>query len=125
MPRVRSYRDLVVWQRSSDLVIAVFRLVRQIPREERWGLGDQLRRSALSVPSNIAEGHARGTRPEFSRFVSIALGSLAELETQLDILRRLELVPIDALDRLVLEAGEVGRMLTALRTKLNDTAHRR
>ncbi|MGE5249254.1 MAG: four helix bundle protein [Bacteroidota bacterium] len=84
---VRSYRDLVVWQNAIKLAKEVYILVGHFPRQETYALGDQIRRAAVSVPSNIAEGQARKVPAEFRRFIHIALGSLAELDTQL-VLRR-------------------------------------
>ena len=84
-----SYRELIVWQRAMDLVPAVYAVARQLPLEERYALGDQLRRSAVSVPANIAEGQARQHRREFIQALMIARGSLAEVDTLLQITLRL------------------------------------
>ena len=81
----KSYKELIVWQKAMDLVDEVYRLVKLLPREETFALSDQLRRSAVSVPSNIAEGHGRQSRKEFSQFLSIARGSVFEVETQIHI----------------------------------------
>ena len=78
-----SFQDLVVWQKAMGLVREVYKLTEILPREEKYGIVSQLRRSAVSVPSNIAEGHARTTKRDFSRFLSIALGSLREVQTLL------------------------------------------
>ena len=86
---VRSYKDLVAWQKSMDLVTAVYRISQGFPKEAIFGLVSQIRRAAVSVPSNIAEGHARTSRKEFLYFLSNARGSLAELETQLTIAHQL------------------------------------
>ena len=96
---VKHYRELIVWQKSMDLVTQVYRLTRLFPREELYGLTNQIRRAAVSIPSNIAEGQARQSTAEFRNFLSIAQGSLAELETQILIavnLNYLELTQIDA-----------------------------
>ncbi|MGA2889320.1 MAG: four helix bundle protein [Terracidiphilus sp.] len=87
----QSFRDLQVWQRSMQLAIAVYRLTRESPREEIYGLTSQMRRSAVSVPSNIAEGQGRLNPSEFRQFLGIARGSLCELQTQLEIARSLRL----------------------------------
>jgi four helix bundle protein len=111
---IRSYRDLIVWQKGMDLVVEVYRLTRGFPDTERFGLATQLQRCACAIPSNLAEGHERRSRGDFRRHVSIARGSLAEVETQLEVARRIGIasdqmvLPISAL------AGEVGRMLTAM-----------
>ncbi len=118
MPAIQSYRDLRAWQRAMELVLEVYRVVGQLPREERFDLGSQLRRCSVSIPSNLAEGHARDSRAEFLRFVRISLGSLAELETQLELVRRMELAPEEITARAARLASEVGRMLTALRLRL-------
>ena len=81
--RVRSFKDLVVWQRGMELAKLVYQLTRSFPKDEQYGLSAQMRRAATSIPSNIAEGQARGHRAEYRQFLYIALGSLAELETQL------------------------------------------
>jgi four helix bundle protein len=80
--RVKSYKDLVVWQKSITLVKLVYQLTRSFPADEKFGLVSQMRRAAVSAPSNLAEGHARNTTGEFVQFISHAEGSLAELETQ-------------------------------------------
>jgi len=82
---MRSYRDLIVWQKSMELVKEVYLLANQLPSQERYALSDQMRRAAVSIPSNIAEGHDRRSAKEFHYFLNIARGSKAELETQLEI----------------------------------------
>ena len=82
------YENLVVWQQAMELVVEVYELVKKFPKEETYGLCDQIRRSAVSIPSNIAEGASRNSRKEFVQFLYIALGSTAELETQLRIADR-------------------------------------
>lgn len=94
------FKELVVWREGMAIAKQVYAITAKFPAAERFGLVQQLRRSAVSIPSNIAEGHARGTPREFSRFVSIALGSVAELETQLLLSFELGLTPLaqDVLD---------------------------
>jgi four helix bundle protein len=89
---IRDYRDLIVWQRAMDLVETVYRLTRKFPEHERFGLTSQIRRAAVSVPSNIAEGHGRHTTREFLHFLSIASGSLREVQTDLLIAHRLHYI---------------------------------
>ena len=97
----RTHIDLDVWNNAMDLAIEVYSITAQFPKEELFGLVSQARRAAVSVPSNIAEGAARNSRKEYIHFLYVALGSLAELETQLLSAARLKLVPqIEALDRL-------------------------
>jgi len=86
---INSYKELVVWQRSIELVVSIYELTEQFPREEMYGLTSQLRRAAVSIPSNIAEGRFRGTRNDFLQFLRIAYASGAEVETQLEIAKRL------------------------------------
>ncbi len=86
----QSFRDLQVWQRAMQLTIAVYRLTREFPREEIYGLTSQIRRAAVSVPSNIAEGQDRLNPGEFKQFLGIARGSICELQTQLEIARALQ-----------------------------------
>jgi four helix bundle protein len=88
----RNYRDLIVWQEGIDLAKAVYKLTQRLPRLEIHALSDQIRRAAVSVPSNIAEGQARKAPGDFSRFLHIALGSLAEVDTQLVLARELDYV---------------------------------
>ena len=85
LPKVKTYRDLLVWQQGMELCRIIYRLSRSFPKEEVYGLTSQMRRAAVSVPSNIAEGHARDSRAEYLRFLSIATGSLSELQTQIMI----------------------------------------
>ncbi|MBK1631987.1 four helix bundle protein [Thiohalocapsa halophila] len=87
---IQDYRELIVWQKAMDLVIEVYRLTRAFPRDELYGLTNQIRRAAVSIPSNIAEGQARQSKADFRNFLSIAKGSRAEVETQLTIAVRLQ-----------------------------------
>ncbi|GAB4058923.1 four helix bundle protein [Uliginosibacterium sediminicola] len=118
MAEVRSYRDLKVWQLGIELVESVYLLTASFPESERFGLIAQLRRSMVSVPSNIAEGHARGSTRDFLRFISIALGSLAEAETQLIISNRLNYLNGDEVQRFLGQMDELGRMLRGLQSTL-------
>lgn len=117
---IRSYRDLIVWQKSMDLTVAVYRLSRQLPAAERFGLMSQVQRAAASVPANIAEGHERRSRGDFRRFVSVARGSLAEVETHLELIDRLDYVAKEVTKPLELLASEVGRMLSVLLRRLSS-----
>jgi len=116
--RIRSYRDLEVWQKAMDLVEDCYRLTGEFPKNEAYGLTGQLQRSAVSVPANIAEGRERAGTREFLRHLSIACGSLAELETHLLIARRLNYLAEEDLRRLMDKTAEVGRMLNGLRGAL-------
>ncbi|MDE5874558.1 MAG: four helix bundle protein [Muribaculaceae bacterium] len=108
------YKELRVWQRSMDLTEEVYTLVRQLPREEVYALSEQMRRAAVSVPSNIAEGHGRNSHKDFVKFLGIARGSLLELETQLEICGRLKYIPSSNLSHAFSIVTEISKMLNAL-----------
>jgi four helix bundle protein len=114
----RYYQDLLVWQKSMDLVDTIYNHTGNFPKDEIFGLTSQIRRSAVSIPSNIAEGHARSSTKDFLRFISIGKGSLAELETQLLIAVRREYIALESVDKILNECGEVNRMLTGLQKAL-------
>jgi len=117
-PKVRWYRDLIVWQKAMTLAEAVYRATSQFPKEEVYGLVSQMRRAAVSIASNIAEGHARNSRGEYLQFLGHARGSLAEVETQTILATRLGLLPTDAEKQLLDGASEIGRLLNGLRDSL-------
>jgi four helix bundle protein len=114
MATAQNYRDLIAWQRAMDLVEAVYAATATFPPDERFGLSSQVRRAAVSVASNIAEGQGRRSRAEFGRFLSIAHGSLREVETQLLIAARLLYVGEDRCESALPLSGEVGRLITRL-----------
>lgn len=120
----RSYRDLLVWQRGMDLAQGVYETTRTWPREERFGLTDQVRRAAASVPANIAEGHGRLSPRDFLHHCSIARGSLSEVETHLTLAYRLSYINQSAHDLLLAQTTEVARLLHGLirhlRTKVES-----
>jgi four helix bundle protein len=109
-----SYRDLRVWQCSMKLVTHVYAITQQFPKQEIYGLVSQMRRSAVSIPSNIAEGKGRMTDPDRAHFFAHARGSLLELETQVLISRELNYVSVEDCGSLMRQLSEVGRMLNAL-----------
>ena len=112
------FRELKVWQKAMDLTVEIYRITRCLPKEETYGLSDQMRRAAVSVPSNIAEGQGRDSCREFIHFLSMARGSLRELSTQLEICERIQFIErSDVLisDSLIIE---VDKMITALASKL-------
>ncbi len=111
---IRSYRDLLVWQKSIDLVVDCYRATEPFPRTETYGLVSQVRRAATAIPANIAEGHGRDHLGDYLRHVSIAKGSLTELETHLIISERLSFVSKERLQELLERTAEVGRMLEGL-----------
>ena len=112
---MKGHRDLVVWQKAMSLVTEIYRATRDFPKEEMYGLTSQLRRAAVSVPSNLAEGHGRNSRKEFHHFIGQARGSLTEVETQLEIARNLDYLPKNEALELLSKSGEIGRMLNGLR----------
>jgi four helix bundle protein len=115
---VQSYRDLEVWQKSRKLVSRVYKLTRTFPKEEMYGLTSQLRRAAVSVPSNIAEGKSRRTTGDYIRFLDIAYGSVAEVETQLFIACDLQYTTEKKTRLLFDDYAEVGKMLNGLLTSI-------
>lgn len=112
------YEDLIVWQKAMDLVEEIYTLTKAFPAEERFGLVSQMRRCAVSIPSNIAEGSRRGGNKEFSHFLLIAFGSGAELETQIKIVKRLQYVKNNDITRIVNLLDEIMKMLNVLQSKM-------
>ena len=112
----KDYRELIVWQKAMELVEMVYRLVRVFPADERFRLCDQLSRAVVSIPSNIAEGNGRESKAEYARFLGIARGSLYEVETQLEIAKRLGYV--DDLSDVSGLISEIARMLVSIIAKL-------
>lgn len=121
---LRSYRELKVWRKSFALCKLVYRLSQRFPADERFGLVAQLRRAAVSIPSNIAEGHSRDTTRDYLRFLWMAKGSLAEVETQLMLAKELRLAEEHEIDEALNMADEVGRMLRGLIKSLDAGAPR-
>ena len=116
--KVKNYQDLIAWQKAMDLVEDVYKASRDFPREEVYALTSQIRRAAVSVPSNIAEGQGRRTSADFLRHLSIAYGSLREVETQILIAQRLKYIVIGKVESVLSRAGEVGRLLNGLMASL-------
>lgn len=117
---IKNYRDLVVWQKSITLVTDIYVLTRQFPNSEVYGLASQMQRAAVSVPSNIAEGYERKYSGDFSRFLSIASGSVAELETQLVIAINLGYLSQEMASGVQSLADEVSKMLYSLSNKVKE-----
>jgi four helix bundle protein len=109
-----SYRDLIAWQKAKSVTLDVYRCTRRFPRDEVYGLSSQMRRAAVSVPSNIAEGKGRYSRKEFVQFLYHARGSLLELQTQLSIARDLDYIDLAAFKSLESQTEELGRILNGL-----------
>ncbi len=116
--KVKNYQELIAWQKAMDLVEDVYRASRTFPREEIYALTSQIRRAAVSVPSNIAEGQGRRTTLDFLRHPSIAYGSLREVETQILIAGRLRYLNSATIDQVMRRAGEVGKLLNGLMNSL-------
>ena len=112
------YEDLVVWQKAMDLVVEVYDIVKMLPKDEMYALSDQMKRAAVSIPSNIAEGQERNTTKEFIQFLHIAKGSKGELETQLMICVRLKYLTQPQVETARSLLSEIGKMLNALVQKL-------
>ena len=113
-----SYRNLEVWQKAMDLVVNCYQIAKSFPKSEVYGLTSQLQRAAVSIPSNIAEGRERQYKKEFIQHLSIAYGSLAELETHILIAERLNYLDTNKVKQVLDKTAEVGRMLNGLRKSL-------
>jgi four helix bundle protein len=118
----RNYTDLIAWQKSMDLAQELYRATARFPKEEMYGLMSQLRRAAVSVPSNIAEGQGRRTTGAFLQHLSIAHGSLRETETQMLLAVRLGYLSDKAAASLMKQTGEVGRLITGLANSLSRSS---
>lgn len=116
---INSYKDLIVWQKALKLPFLLYDVTKSFPKEETYGLVSQMRRAAVSIPSNVAEGKRRGTRRDYARFIQIALGSGAELETQLEIARYTVYISESDYYQISNELTEVMKMLNALLTSLS------
>jgi four helix bundle protein len=120
--QVKTYRDLIVWQKSMVLVMEIYRLTKAFPRDEMYGLTSQIRRAAVSIPSNICEGYARNSDADFARFLRIACGSLYEMQTQLEIAGNLQYLPDKQLQNVSGQALEVEKMLSSLINKITNSS---
>ena len=118
---MRSYRELMVWQKSYALALAVYQATRAFPRSELFGLTSQFRRAAVSVPANIAEGYCRRSRPDYLRFLSISQGSIGEIDTLLSLARDLSHLDAATGQQLAGVVDEIGKMLTRLTQNLRTS----
>ena len=116
---VKNYRELIVWQKSMDLVELVYQATKQFPKEELYGLASQIKKSVVSIPSNIAEGQARKSTAGFLRFLSIAHGSRAEMETQIILANRLKYIDDHLLEQILGKSEEITKLLNGLINSLN------
>jgi len=113
-----SFKDLIVWQRSMDLAVRIYRITQKLPASEQFGLTSQLRRAAVSIPSNIAEGYGRQSTGNYKQFLSISRGSLMEIETQINICERLKYLAQSDTENIFKEITEISKMLTSLISKI-------
>ena len=111
---MKSHKDLIVWQKSMEHVMRIYVVTRTFPKEEMFGIVSQMRRAAVSIPSNISEGYGRLYDKETIKFLSIALGSATELETQIEISKNLDFLPVEEAAVLLQQNQEIVRMLSAL-----------
>ena len=121
MMEAKGYEQLNVWQKAMDLTVEIYGITKQFPKEELYGITNQMRRAAVSIPSNIAEGHSRNSSKEFLKFLSIAKGSNAELFTQLLICERVGYISPNNLQPIKQLSQEIARMLTSLITRIESS----
>ena len=115
---IKDYKDLIVWQKAMDLVVEVYALVKFLPKEEVYALSSQIRRAAISIPSNIAEGQARNSTKEFIQFLAIAKGSKAELETQLLLCVKIGYLTDNQISVAMSTLAEIGKIINKLQQSL-------
>ena len=117
---MEGHRDLLVWQKSMDLVVKIYEITNQFPKSEIYGLSGQMQRAAVSIPSNIAEGQTRSHVKEFLQFLSMAQGSLAEVQTQIELAGRLRYLSAEQIESTLQRADSLSKQLYALRNSLAD-----
>lgn len=115
---MKNFRKLIIWQKGIDLVVDIYTFSNELPSDEKYGLLTQIRRASVSIPSNIAEGSSRSSEKDFKRFLEIAIGSAFELETQLLIVQKLNLVDKSKCDILIQSLQEEQKMINSLITKI-------
>jgi four helix bundle protein len=120
-PPMKNFRELKVWEKSHQLTLDVYRVTRRFPKEEHYGLTNQLRRAVASIAANIAEGCGRGGEAEFGRFLQIAAGSASEVEYHLLLARDLELLPATEYEKLNNQISEIKRMLASLIQRVSES----
>ncbi len=119
---MKTFKDLIVWQKSMDLVRLVYKTTKSFPAEEKFSLTSQIQRSAISIPSNIAEGKLRRTNKNFIQFLYISLGSCAELETQIIVAKDIGYIEPDDFEKIQTDINEIMKMITGLIKKLMPSA---
>ena len=120
MGKLNSYQDLLVWQKSVELCVEIYKLVKLLPKEEMYGLSDQMRRAVVSIPSNIAEGYTRNSTKEYLNFLSIANSSRTELETQLIICNKIGYLTEEDTEPALQKCEEIGKMISTITLKLKN-----
>lgn len=118
---MKTFRDLLIWQKAMALVTNCYTLSADFPNDEQFGLTSQIRRCSISIPSNISEGFGRGTNKDYYRFLTISLGSLFEFQTQIEIAYNLKYISLDKFNKLYEDSRELERMLTSFMNKIKDT----
>jgi len=121
--RLKSYKELIVWKKSLDLVTEVYQLTKDFPKDELYGLTSQMRRSAVAIPSNIAEGYQRNYIKEYIQFLYIAKSSTSELETQIIIVKRLQWIPLEKIILIEKLLEEILKMLSSIISKLKNKSY--
>jgi four helix bundle protein len=120
MTKINDYKDLLVWQKAMNLVVEVYKTTKMLPKEETYSLSDQMRRAAVSIPSNIAEGYGRQTQKSYAQFLTIARGSAFELETQILLCRKIYQISSEITKSLLSAISEITKMLTSLINKIHQ-----
>ena len=115
-----TFRNLLIWQKSMDLVTKIYSSTQQFPKEELFGLTSQIRRSAISIPSNIAEGYGRDSNKEYLRFLNISISSLFEMQTQLEIAKNINYINETDFNKIYEDSREIERMLTSFIKKIKE-----
>lgn len=120
--RIKNYKDLIVWQKSRLLVKEIYKITKNFPEDEKFGLTSQVRRAAISIVSNIAEGHSRNSTKDYIRFVSMAIGSISEVEAQLIVASDLKFIEYKSNEHIFALINEIQKMLHSLRNSLKPKA---
>lgn len=118
MGKIESYKDLLIWQRSLNLTVDIYELIKGFPEEEKYALSQQIKRCVVSIPSNIAEGWGRKSEKSFSYFLSVSKGSLYEMNTQLIIASKLGYISKEVVENIEKEIDELGKMINSLMSKI-------
>ena len=121
MAKIQTYKDLIVWQKAMEMSSMLYPIAKKLPKEETYALSDQMRRAAISIPSNIAEGFGRNSKKEYLQFLYIANGSVCELETQLTLCVRIGYLTETEIQPLIELLSEIGKIIMTIAKKLTDT----